>query len=84
MEQQNYTCSITANTTPAEAFEGITRVSGWWATNVRGSCNRLNDIFTVHVFAVTANADVVKTFWGAYQEGQWVRSRSSRESAKLG
>jgi hypothetical protein len=37
-----------------------------------------------HHSGTAANADVVKTSRGAYQDGQWVRSRSNREPAKLG
>jgi len=47
MDQQNFTCSITANITAAEAFEAITRVSEWWAKNVEGDTKSSGSIFTV-------------------------------------
>lgn len=45
---QNYHSSITVHNTAKEAFESITRVSEWWATNFEGASQKLNDIFTVH------------------------------------
>ena len=47
MNQQNYQSSITANVTPTEAFDGIGRVNEWWAKNIEGSAEKLNDVFTV-------------------------------------
>ena len=47
MNQQNYQCSIAADFTPREAFEGISRVNEWWAKNTEGSAEKLNDVFTV-------------------------------------
>lgn len=47
MDQQNYTCSITANITAKEVFTGITRVSEWWSENIKGDTQKLNDIFTI-------------------------------------
>lgn len=31
MKQQNYQCSIAANFTPGDAFDGINQVNEWWA-----------------------------------------------------
>ncbi|MDB5133507.1 MAG: hypothetical protein JWP37_110 [Mucilaginibacter sp.] len=47
MDQQNYNACITANISPKEAFEGISHVSEWWATNFEGRAKNLNDVFTV-------------------------------------
>jgi hypothetical protein len=47
MENQDYTCSITAQTTAPEAFENICRVSEWWAIGYEGKSHKLNDVFTV-------------------------------------
>jgi hypothetical protein len=47
MNQQNYQCSIAADITPHEAFEGISQVNEWWAKNFEGHSQKLNDIFTV-------------------------------------
>ncbi len=48
MNQQNYQCSIAADFTPQEAFDGINQVNAWWAKNFEGSAEKLNDVFTVH------------------------------------
>jgi uncharacterized protein YndB with AHSA1/START domain len=44
---QDYHISITADITPKEALDKISRVSEWWATNFEGSSQKLNDVFTV-------------------------------------
>jgi hypothetical protein len=46
-KSQDFTCSISASVTPAEALEKIARVSEWWAKNTEGPSNQLNDIFTI-------------------------------------
>jgi hypothetical protein len=47
MDQQNYNACIAVTINPREAFEGISHVSEWWATNFEGSAKNLNDVFTV-------------------------------------
>ncbi|MHB8652019.1 MAG: SRPBCC family protein [Minisyncoccota bacterium] len=47
MEKQDYSATITASVTAQEAFDGISRVSQWWARDVEGSSKNLNDVFTV-------------------------------------
>jgi hypothetical protein len=47
MKQQDYQCSITANVTAEEAFEGINNVSAWWAKHFEGYSESLHDVFTV-------------------------------------
>jgi hypothetical protein len=47
MNQQDYHYSITANITAKEAFENISHVPEWWATNFEGNSEKLNNIFTV-------------------------------------
>ena len=69
MEQQNYQCSIAADFTPGEAFDGIGRVNEWWAKKIEGSTNKLNDVFTVHfgetfvTFKVTESVPGKKVAW---------------------
>lgn len=46
ISKQDYRSSITANITPKEAFEIITRVSEWWTANLEGSSKKPGDIFT--------------------------------------
>ncbi len=47
MEEQNYSAIITVNSTAQEAFKAINSVSKWWAENVEGNLQNLNDVFTV-------------------------------------
>jgi hypothetical protein len=70
MNQQNYQSSIAASFTPGEAFEGISRVNEWWAKNIEGSTEKLNDVFTVNfsggtfvTFKITENVPGEKIAW---------------------
>ena len=47
MKEQDYTASITVDTTAHEAFASINNVSKWWNQNPEGSSHKLNDEFTV-------------------------------------
>ena len=53
MNPRNYQYTITAPTTPAEAFEKISRVVDWWAVNFKGDAKNLHDRFTVHFARTT-------------------------------
>ncbi len=48
MKNENYNSSITANVTPAEAFNSICKVTEWWSKNIDGKTEDLNDVFTYH------------------------------------
>jgi len=70
MNQQNYQCSIAANFTPAEAFDGINRVNEWWVKNIEGGSEKLNDVFTVNfsggifvTFKITESIPGEKVAW---------------------
>ncbi|HVV55441.1 MAG TPA: SRPBCC domain-containing protein [Mucilaginibacter sp.] len=47
MEQQVINCSITANISPEEAFDKISKVSQWWISNCEGRAEKPGDVFTV-------------------------------------
>ncbi|MEP7372064.1 MAG: SRPBCC domain-containing protein [Chitinophagaceae bacterium] len=47
MKKQDYTTTITVNTTAQEAFKIINNVPGWWTTIFEGHSEKLNDVFTV-------------------------------------
>ena len=47
MENKNFHRTITVNASPKEAMKKISQVSGWWANNVNGKAEKLNDKFTV-------------------------------------
>ena len=47
MKEQDYHSSFTANISPREAFEKISRVNEWWSLNFEGESSKLGDVFTV-------------------------------------
>ncbi len=47
-ENENYTCSITANITANEAFKSISKVTEWWSKNLDGKTEKPNDVFTYY------------------------------------
>jgi hypothetical protein len=69
MNQQNYQSSIAAGFTPQEAFEAINHVTEWWARNIEGNTDKLNDVFTVHfgdtyvTFKITQSIPNEKIAW---------------------
>ncbi|MEP6677332.1 MAG: hypothetical protein ABJA78_19380 [Ferruginibacter sp.] len=60
MKTENFNCSITANTSTQRAVESISNVSGWWATNVTGNSQQLNDVFTVRFGKTFATIKVLE------------------------
>ena len=60
MEKQDYTISISVNTTPEEAYNGINQVADWWSTNFQGQSANLNDVFTVSFGQTSITIKVVK------------------------
>lgn len=47
MKKQDYTATITVDTTPQEAFNSINNISGWWTKDIEGHSEKIDDIFTV-------------------------------------
>jgi hypothetical protein len=47
MEKKDYHSSITANISPAKAFECISHVEAWWTNSFEGKSQRAGDVFTV-------------------------------------
>ena len=69
MENQDYTCSIEVSAPPAEAFNGINNVQGWWAENFEGDSTHPGDTFTVRfgetygTFRITEMVPNKKVVW---------------------
>ena len=65
----DYRCEITAPVTAKDAFEKIARVSDWWAKNVEGHTQHLNDVFTIRwgetfvTFRITEFVPNAKIVW---------------------
>ncbi len=47
METKNYHAAISVKATAEKAFEKINHVKAWWAKNLSGNSQKLNDVFTV-------------------------------------
>lgn len=60
MKQQDYRTTITANLTPNEAFERISRVSDWWTKGVQGDARSIGDKFTVRFGDTFVNFEVAE------------------------
>ncbi len=70
MKNENYNCSITANTSAHQAFESINHVNEWWVKNIEGKSENQNDVFTVRfsdevfvTFKITESIPDKKIAW---------------------
>ena len=62
----DYHSHIKANITATEAFDGISKVSAWWAKNFEGSAGKQNDVFTVRfgeTFVTFEITEMVRDKW---------------------
>jgi len=48
MNDKNYTTGFTVDQTPAEVFEAINNVRGWWSGEIDGDTDRLGAEFSYH------------------------------------
>ncbi|HTK07412.1 MAG TPA: SRPBCC domain-containing protein [Ktedonobacteraceae bacterium] len=91
MKEQNYHRSITANISPAEAFEKISRVSEWWSKNFAGTSQKPEDVFTVRfssgdmykakVSEILPDHKIIWEFIDAYQG--WVKNPTEWVGTKI-
>lgn len=65
MKTQNYHCSLSVNTSPGKAFEGISeRVGEWWTDSFKGSSSRPGDTFTVRFGKTFVNFEITEVETG--------------------
>ncbi len=48
MEAQDYTTTITVAQSPAQVFDAINNVRGWWSEQIEGRTDALNEVFDYH------------------------------------
>jgi uncharacterized protein YndB with AHSA1/START domain len=48
MNATDFSTTIIVDQSPAEVFNAITNVRGWWSQEIKGSAANLNDTFTYH------------------------------------
>ena len=48
MNDKNFTTSFVLDQSPAEFFEAITNVRGWWSQEIEGDTDRLGAVFYYH------------------------------------
>jgi hypothetical protein len=48
METKNYHAVITVHATPEKSYEAIKQVRDWWAQDLEGNSEKLNDVFIIH------------------------------------
>src|SRR4030095_14616667 len=57
---KEFSCSIQVNASAIDAYEKITKVAEWWATNVKGNAKNLNDKFTVRFGKTFSDISVIE------------------------
>ena len=60
MNQQNYTCTITAAMRPGEVISCIEKVSQWWTARFEGHSEKLDDVFTVRFGETFVTFEVIE------------------------
>ncbi|MES2748270.1 MAG: SRPBCC domain-containing protein [Bacteroidota bacterium] len=48
MTTPNFTTSIQVDQSPAEVFNAVTNVRGWWSEEIKGNTSKLDDVFDYH------------------------------------
>jgi hypothetical protein len=93
MKEQDYQSSFTANVSPGEALEKISRVSEWWGKNFEGESQEVNDVFTVRfgdvggdkytakVAEIVPEKEIIWEFIDTYQG--WVKNPTEWVGTKI-
>ncbi len=91
MKEQDYHSSFTANASPGEALEKISRVSEWWGKDFEGRSQELNDVFTIKfpngdryqakVAEIQPGSKIIWEFIDTYQT--WVKDSTEWVGTKI-
>jgi hypothetical protein len=90
-QKQDYRSEFSANSTPEEVFDKITRVQEWWSKNFEGNSKKVNDVFTVRfpsgdmykirIAEIDPNMKIIWDVIDAYQG--WVKNTSEWKGTKI-
>ena len=90
-KQRDYQAEISANISPEEAFDKISRVPEWWGTNFEGKSTKVNDEFTVRfpngdmykirISEIDPNKRIVWEVIDGFQT--WVKNPSEWKGTKI-
>ena len=90
MKKQDYNAAIMVNTDSLKAFNAINKVSAWWAEDITGATEQLNDAFTVYFgetyvnFTITASVPGKKVEWlvtGCYLP--WLQDKQEWKNTRV-
>ena len=48
MKNNDFTTTILVDATPAQVFDAVNNVRGWWSENIEGDTKKLNSEFLYH------------------------------------
>ena len=65
LASSDYHYSFKTGVSPGRAFEAISHVTGWWASQVEGSSKKLNDVFTVRFGTTFARIKIMEMVPGS-------------------
>jgi hypothetical protein len=97
MTTSDFTTTLLVDQSPAEAFNAINNVRGWWSAEIEGSTNKINDEFTYHykdvhscqmkLIEVTPDKKIVWLVMDNYfnftkDKSEWIGTKISFEIAK--
>ena len=70
MKTQDYIAAIVVNASPGAVFSAINNVAAWWAEDITGVTDQLNNVFTVHFGETFVDFKIVQLVPGKKIEWQ--------------
>lgn len=97
---ESITATIEVSKSPQEVFNCLTEVTKWWSKDFEGSCNELNDAFTIHhpnqhysnqqLVEVIPNKKIVwlvtdsTLYWLQHNKHEWTNTKMTFELTTSG